>query len=160
MEEKKCLWCGKYYDANPFIKTERSGFCSTACEAQWKADHAARVEAKQQAKIAKQEAKVEKKEAKLEKSKTTSDESLQRITKLCLVAGYVGVHRFAVGKIKSAILLVLWTLFIIYLTFFSGSGFAPRALSLLLVNVAVWLFDFMLLKAKKFTDKYGYTIRE
>ena len=40
------------------------------------------------------------------------------------------------------------------------SIFQPSYLGLLLKNVAFWLFDLAQLKAKKFTDKYGYTIRE
>ncbi len=40
------------------------------------------------------------------------------------------------------------------------SIFQPSYLGLLLINVAFWLFDLAQLKAKKFTDKYGYTIRE
>lgn len=48
----------------------------------------------------------------------------------------------------------------IFEAFFSTYGFQPSFLGLLLVNVAFWLFDLATLKAKKFTDKYGYTIRE
>lgn len=77
-----------------------------------------------------------------------------------MIGGIVGLHRFAVGKAKSAILLDLVIVVAIFEAFFSTYGFQPSFLGLLLVNVAFWLFDLAQLKAKKFTDMYGYTIRE
>ena len=148
-----------------FIKG--GSFCSRKCYLEYKAANEAEREAKLKEKQAKQEAKERKREKKaaeaadkLEKSKTTSQESLEKITRLCMIGGIVGLHRFAVGKIKSAILLDLVIIAAIFEAFFSTYGFQPSFLGLLLVNVAFWLFDLATLKAKKFTDKYGYTIRE
>lgn len=64
------------------------------------------------------------------------------------------------GDVLSAILLDLVIIAAIFEAFFSTYGFQPSFLGLLLVNVAFWLFDLATLRAKKFTDKYGYTIRD
>lgn len=55
------------------------------------------------AKNEKKAAKAEKKKESLEKTKVTSSESLSRISRLCLTLGFLGVHRFAVGKFISGI---------------------------------------------------------
>lgn len=171
-----CLNCGKpifpgsgYKKGLAKFDSSEALFCCETCYDEYQEKQAIKRNAKIQAKAAKKEAKVAKKEAKatkkeadreakFEKAKTTSDESLAKVTKLCLVAGYVGAHRFVVGKTKSAILMILWIVFVLFYTF--TNGFTPGALLLLLLNVAIWLYDFALIKAKKFTDSHGYTIRE
>lgn len=182
MGTHKCGYCGRLYgdqqgyasNARECFKAAGSGYCSLQCylagkkaneelAAQKNAEKLAKIEAKEakrQAKERKQEKKAAEAADKLEKSKTTSQESLEKITRLCMIGGIVGLHRFAVGKAKSAILLDLVIVVAIFEAFFSAYGFQPSFLGLLLVNVAFWLFDLAQLKAKKFTDKYGYTIRE
>lgn len=179
MSERICSYCNKHYSDNGYNPKPFGGYtpfeyCSRACydahQAALEKERQRAVQAKKErleakkAKREEKEAKKEKKAAaaadKLEKSKTTSQESLEKITRLCMIGGIVGLHRFAVGKIKSAILLDLVIVAAIFEAFFSTYGFQPNFLGLLLINVAFWLFDLATLKAKKFTDKYGYTIRE
>lgn len=172
MSEQICSYCNKHYSDNGYNPNvfgySPYHYCSRAC---YDAHQDALEKERQRSAQAKKErleakkAKREEKEAavaaeKLEKSKTTSQESLEKITHLCMIGGIVGLHRFAVGKAKSAILLDLVIVVAIFEAFFSTYGFQPSFLGLLLVNVAFWLFDLAQLKAKKFTDKYGYTIRE
>ena len=178
MSEQICSYCNKHYSDNGYNPNvfgySPYHYCSRACydahqdalekerqrSAQAKKERLEAKKAKREEKEAKKEKKAAVAAEKLEKSKTTSQESLEKITHLCMIGGIVGLHRFAVGKVKSAILLDLVIVVAIFEAFFSTYGFQPSFLGLLLVNVAFWLFDLAQLKAKKFTDKYGYTIRE
>ena len=164
-----CDWCGKPIPKDVYI-TAGSGdlncpyhFCSQKCRTEFQekqqqaaAERAQAKAEKKQAKIAEKERKEAKKQEILEKSKVTSDENLDKIFKLCLIGGLVSLHRFAVGKIKSAVIL---DLILIFVVFSAISNKAPEMLIYVLINVAFWVIDLITIKMKKFTDKYGYTIR-
>lgn len=133
-------------------------YCEMA-ESQANASQQAKIQ-KKQAKVAEKERKEAKKEAKkqkaLENSKITSDESLAKTFKLCLVGGYIGVHDFALGKLKTGIIK---DIIAFYAIFGAISNKAPGMLAILLVNIAWWGIDLIRIKSGKFTDKYGYSIR-
>lgn len=164
---KKCDMCGRPFDEGGV--SEKYGFdtmvfCSMGCKMQYdllQTQHdanakALRAEAEAQ-KAAKKAAKVEKKKETLEKAKVTSSESLSKISRLCLTLGFLGVHRFAVGKFISGIVMpVLLILGIIS----SITNKNPAMLALSAADIVWWLFDFATIKAKKFTDKFGNTIKE
>ncbi len=112
-------------------------------------------------KQAKKEQEKEKKEAKkadmLEKAKVTSSESLSRISRLCLTMGFLGVHRFAVGKFISGIAMPAILVFGIMMAITERDA---TMLAISAADIVWWLFDFATIKAKKFTDKFGNTIKE
>ena len=100
--------------------------------------------------------KEEKKQKALENSKITSDESLAKTFKLCLVGGYIGVHDFALGKLKTGIIKAIIAIYVVYITIVKKD---PSFLMFLLINIAWWGIDLIRIKSGKFTDKYGYSIR-
>ncbi len=93
----------------------------------------------------------------LEKAKVTSSESLSRISRLCLTMGFLGVHRFAVGKFISGIAMPGVLVFGIMMAITERDA---TMLAISAVDIVWWLFDFATIKAKKFTDKFGNTIKE
>lgn len=101
--------------------------------------------------------KADKKKEKIENSKVQSDESLTKISKLCLTAGYLGIHRFAVGKFVSGITMPVLLIMGIAMAITNND---VSMLSISAVDIVWWLFDLAVIKSKKFTDKYGHTIKE
>lgn len=132
-------------------------FCCRRCGDEfwkrWTIENAERVSKKEE----KKNEKVNEKKEKLENSKETSTESLAKVSKACLVAGYLGAHRFAVGKFGSGLLMpILLVLGIVG----AIMGRNPSMLGMAGVDIVWWLYDLAVIKSKKFTDKYGHTIRE
>lgn len=136
-------------------------FCSERCQVEFLQRHPGEYyKTTEEVKANRKGGKVEKqakKEEALEKAKVTSSESLSKISRLCLTLGFLGVHRFAVGKFISGIVMpVLLILGIIS----AITNKEPAMLALSAVDIVWWLFDFATIKAKKFTDKFGNTIKE
>lgn len=95
----------------------------------------------------------------LENAEVTSSKSLSKVQRLCLMFGYLGVHRFAVGKIASGIIMSI--LFIQGIVSLITNTYRDTILpTFLIVDVVWWIVDFEKLKSKKFTDKFGHTLRE
>ena len=123
-----CLNCGKYIPSGSgyYSKKQKSEgrlmatlsvlnnsedtspkqgkFCCERCYNEYILTHPEEM-SKKEAKASKKEAKKVAAAKKLEDSKVTSDESLEKISHLCLVAGLVGAHRFAVGKFLTGIIM-------------------------------------------------------
>ena len=188
MASYRCVNCGKLFPGPASfggVKKVETGswggdapiegyFCSAKCRDEYREREEAAQAAHQQAKAEKKQAKIAekaqkeaakerkqaKKEAKkqkaLENSKITSDEGLAKTFKLCLVGGYIGVHDFALGKLKPGIIKVVIAIYVIYITIVEKN---PSLLMFLLINIAWWGIDLILIKSGKFTDKYGYSIR-
>ncbi len=174
-----CLNCGKYIPSGSgyYSKKQKSEgrlmatlsvlnhsedtypkqgkFCCERCYNEYILTHPEEM-SKKEAKASKKEAKKAAAAKKLEDSKVTSDESLEKISHLCLVAGLVGAHRFAVGKFLTGIIMPATAVFGIAMAIANRE---LQMLSLVAVDIVWWLYDFATIKAKKFTDKYGHTIR-
>lgn len=165
---KTCQECGRQFnDMGSGRADVEDRFCCKGCQEKYferkraereryKAHEAARKAEKLAAEEAKKAAKKAAAAKKLEDSKVTSDESLEKISHLCLVAGLVGAHRFAVGKFLTGIIMPATAVFGIAMAIANRE---LQMLSLVAVDVVWWLYDFATIKAKKFTDKYGHTIR-
>lgn len=112
---------------------------------------------KQEIKAQKAAMKEAKKQDAIEKAKITSDESLEKTAKLCLVGGYIGVHDFALGKILPGVIKVIIAF---YAIFGAIGNRRPELVFLLAVNIIWWWVDYIRIKSGKFTDKLGHSIRE
>ena len=133
-------------------------FCSEKCQYEFLQRHPGEYfKTQEEVKANRNGSKVEKKKETLENAKVTSSESLSKVSHLCLTLGYLGVHRFVVGKFVSGIVMpVLLILGIIS----SITNKNPAMLALSAVDIVWWLLDLAKIKSKKFTDKFGNTIRE
>ena len=129
-ESFNCPVCGQlvtrggYSAGDPNLKGMKKmlsskKFCSLTCAENYWATHeslftkrAAEKEAKRiNSEAKKEEVKVKKeskKEIALENSKVTSEKSFKEVSKLCVVAGLFGAHRFFVGKFKSGICMLFF----------------------------------------------------
>lgn len=148
---------GKGPDRDEYVKH----FCSERCQIDFLQRHPGEYfKTQDEVKANRKGGKVEKESKKaeaLEKAKVTSSESLSKVSRLCLTMGFLGVHRFAVGKFVSGIVMpVLLILGIIS----SITNKNAAMLMLSAVDIVWWLFDLATIKAKKFTDKFGNTIKE
>ena len=73
---------------------------------------------------------------------------------LCWFLGFLGFHRFYVGKIGSGFLMIYWTIvscLVTYLNLYLGLA-CFVAIATVVVN------DFVLIAMKRFTDCYGRDI--
>ena len=173
MSQTRCKECGRLFESGTGCRYD-SSFCCDGCYEKYKAREAARIEKWKEEKAKKKEEKKnqaaeraiakeekankkeEKKKQALENAKVTSSESLSKVSHLCLTLGYLGVHRFAVGKFVSGLIMPVLLISGIIAAFTNNLSM----LALSAVDIAWWLLDFAKIKAKKFTDKFGNTIRE
>jgi len=115
-------------------------------------------------------------------SENTSKKSRTVASILCFLLGFIGVHRFYVGKVGTGILMMLWFLFlytiapvIFGIMFLAGAasamtgdsggvGTAATGLSAMVyiipVSVLWWLIDFIFVLAGKFKDSKKLEIRK
>jgi len=86
---------------------------------------------------------------------------------LCAIVGFLGAHRFYVGKIGTGVVQLLCCLFPVLLAFQFMAGASGIALVILAVLalatlgvLIVWnLVDCVLILMQKFTDKEGNTLK-
>ena len=147
-----------------FLSDNGRWFCCEGCANQFQggstspaAAGPSEAEIKAKLKAEKAERKAEKQAEKRANAEITSDFELAKIYKLCLVAGYVGIHDFFVGKIGLGFVKILIPILCIVMTISQKSA---MPLAFLGVNIVLWVLDLVALKAKRFTDGKGYTIRE
>ena len=164
-----CNECGRIIgkDAN-FYRASGLEFCCVGCAEKYlerkdskdAATKAQRAEmlAKDRERRAEKEAMREKKKADKEaRAEITSDMNLAKVTSLCIKGGVIGLHDFYVGKIWMGILKILIPVMSVFMTISEKSA-VP--LTLIAVNLVLWGLDYLALKAKRFTDGKGHTIRE
>ncbi|OFZ85899.1 MAG: hypothetical protein A2W21_05105 [Betaproteobacteria bacterium RBG_16_66_20] len=97
----------------------------------------------------------------------TSDKSNVVALVLCVILGFIGAHRYYVGKIGTGVVQLLCCVFPVLVAFqlkadASGSVAVPLALLALatLGALIVWnLVDGVLILMQRFTDKEGNTLK-
>lgn len=86
---------------------------------------------------------------------------------LCVIVGFLGAHRFYVGKIKTGVVQLLCCFFPIFVALqikadASGDAVLPLAVLALtsLGGLGIWLLvDGILIVMQKFTDSEGNTLK-
>lgn len=72
---------------------------------------------------------------------------------LCFFLGFLGIHRFYVGKVGTGIVLLLLTI-LTWITVWFAIGFIPMAV------VAIWvIIDFIMILCGNFKDRDGHMLK-
>lgn len=162
----KCKECGKPFDA-----AMGELFCCEGCRQKYemrqqemsrmRKEERAAAKAKKEEKKAEKVAKISEKKAKAEE---TSSRSLVEVKKICLMTGIVMGHRFYVGKWKSCLLIDFFWISAVLMSIGEFKTSFGEGMTYILMGVAIalaiWVFDFLTIISKRFTDGDGRTIRE